>query len=187
MKSSLDALLNAIDVFVGRHAPAPPKTALQVIGGSAVVLGYGSTHATKDLDLVGPSGDDLLQKLHGALGKESDAPVRYGAYVDYVWSAFAHAPRGYEGRSRAVEGAWSNIEVWVLDAHDVIVTKLKRFSPIDRRDITWLCRSSGLLIERAKLQPLFEEAFYWDRDLKEDLQPRLDRVHALLRGESINL
>ena len=57
----------------------------------------------------------------------------------------ASVPESYEGRLRALyPGCWRHLRLFVLEAHDLALTKLERNFERDRSDVEHLARSGYL-------------------------------------------
>lgn len=142
--NDLDAILNE-------------KTDLHCMGGFALVQAYGLDRATADIDVlsVAPlsSGARLLQLA----GKESLLRNKHGIYLDVV--TVATAPENYLARVKPLyPGVWQNLHLFVLEAHDLALTKLERNFERDRADVAHLA-SAGYL------QPAILRARY-DKELR---------------------
>jgi hypothetical protein len=101
-------------------------------------------------------------------------------------------PGGFEQRCKLLRGNWKVLKVWLPEAHDLAVTKLKSFRPQDREDLQILC-DRGLL-KKIKLRESLESAFPFRSPKEEDAEDdpdnpdwgkalkNLKRVEAYLEG-----
>ena len=103
-----------------------------------------------------------------------------------VDEALPPMPWGYKKRATKVEGPWKVLRVYHLDPHDLIASKLRRFSAGDRTDIRLLCDLVDIDPER--LQEVLDDAYPFnlekDGDEFRDAAYRsLTIVQRYLRGE----
>jgi hypothetical protein len=162
----LASFLAALDKLVGAG-----RTTIYVSGGSAVLLGYGGQEDTKDFDVVDRGGHPL-ESLKPSAGRDSQVHRATGYFLDIVPPIFPLA-LGFRERTVLLETGLEHLEVRLLEAHDLIVSKLLRMHPKDRRDVETLTRhetfSSVTLVERYRAARE-ELKFYWpDRVEKADL------------------
>lgn len=104
---------------------------LVVIGGSALVLGYGGAAATNDIDTF----ESYLDAIKEAA---EQARTKTGLNIPIVNSGIAQLPNGYEDRLMRVLPHLKNLEVLVLDAYDLAVSKLVRGNEHDRQQLAQL-------------------------------------------------
>ena len=86
-------------------------------------------------------------------------------------------PRSYRRLSVELPGSWKVLRPRQLDAHDLAVTKLKRFHAGDREDLRILCDSGDLT--RAGLERALDSAYPFGMD--EDEDPGCKRTNENLR------
>ena len=153
--------LGAIDDELGRHAAAGETLELHLIGRSALVLGFGLRLMTKDVDVVEVAPAPLLDRAAEAFARGGEAHRRLGFYLEVVSSGLPPMPAGFAARCVAIDGPWRVIRPKRPEAHDLIVTKLKRFHAGDREDVRILCDSGEVaeptLRERFDLAHLFSD------------------------------
>ncbi len=112
---------------------------LYLSGGAAVLIAYAGTLATKDVDAIGRS-EGILRVLQEHAGKESDIHVDTGLYLDLVSPGLFLSEYGWRARAQPVAVAnLQRLRVYVLELHDLILSKLKRFNAKDQQDLEWLC------------------------------------------------
>jgi hypothetical protein len=74
-----------------------------------------------------------------------------------------------------------HIKLRVLEAHDLIISKLKRFAGKDRQDIRALCGRSEVRVET--LRSRYREArLLWDYDEREDMDRNFQTVEVEYLG-----
>jgi hypothetical protein len=177
------AFLGAVDAELVRHAAEGETLDLHLLGRSALILGYGVRLMTKDVDVVDVAGSRLLGIAVQVFGKGGPGQAGRGFYLETVSSGLPPLPIGYQGRCLAVPGPWRVIRPKRPEAHDLVVTKLRRFHAGDREDIRILCDGGGmsesLLRERFELAHAFS-----DRDDPQVVvaEANLDRVAEYLAG-----
>ena len=119
------------------------KTTLHCMGGFAVVQAYGLERATTDIDVIAVLPREMVSHLMGLAGKESALSAQHGTYLDVV--TVASAPESYESRLRPLyRGCFRHLHLFVLEAHDLALTKLERNFDRDRGDVEHLARSGYL-------------------------------------------
>jgi hypothetical protein len=131
------------------------RTELHCIGGFAIVQAYGLDRATADIDVLSVVPYSSGRRLLDLAGKESPLRIQHGIYLDVV--TVATAPDGYPGRMAPLyPGIWRNLQLFVLEAHDLALTKLERNFERDRADIAHLA-SAGYLHADVLRQRYFQE------------------------------
>ena len=130
-------------------------TALHCIGGFAVVHAYGLERATADIDILSAVPRTSGIRLMELAGKESPLRRKHKIYLDVV--TIATAPDGYASRLVPLySGCWKRLRLFVLEPHDLALTKLERNFERDRGDVEHLARS-GYLNEPTLRARYFDE------------------------------
>ncbi len=99
-KESILAYLGVLDrhlVETGRSTP------LYLSGGAAVVLAYGSTERTKDVDAFVARSNEVLDELQAWAGKNTAVAKREGYFFEVVPPIYPAAPGMFE-RAIPIEG-----------------------------------------------------------------------------------
>lgn len=117
----LDALDEALDV--------PAR--LVVIGGSALVLGFGGTAATSDIDTYESRPERIEEAAKAARAKT-------GLAIPIKDSTIAQLPHGFDERLTRVLPHLKKLEIHVLDRHDLAASKLIRGNEHDRQQLSQL-------------------------------------------------
>ena len=153
---------------IDAQAPRTRKTLLYVGGGAALLLAYEGQLATEDVDVIGVK-EQLLKKLYQLAGKGSDIHRETGYYLDVVPPGKFPQEWGWKGRAKAdgLPGV-AHIEIRVLELHDLILSKLKRFAGKDQEDIKWLCDRPEFDIETLRARYRSARSAY-DYDEREKL------------------
>ena len=114
---------------------------LHCIGGFVVTIFYGSERETVDIDVL------MIQSICNSgepferAGKGSELHTKHGVYLDHVTVIEAY-PDEYASRLKEIyPGAFSNLRLWVPEAHDLALMKLGRNSEKDRDDVKYLARA----------------------------------------------
>jgi len=158
------------------------RVQLLIGGASALVLAYDGQLATRDLDVIGERTGVLLA-LSERMGSGSEAHRLTGYYLDVVppgW--FPNAP-GWRARAVPVPvPGLQHIELKVLEVHDLILSKLKRFGSGDRDDIRSLCDRAEFDVEILKERYQQARQLY-DRDEEEKLDENFRFVEIEFLGE----
>ena len=119
------------------------ETILHCMGGFAVVQAYGLARSTADIDVIAVLPYETTSQLVELAGTESALRVKHGIYLDVV--TVASVPESYESRLSALyPGCWRHLRLFVLEAHDLALTKLERNFERDRGDVEHLARSGSL-------------------------------------------
>src|SRR4051794_7453223 len=98
--------LRAIDAELIEHAGAGETVNLYLLGRSALILGYGLTLMTKDVDIVAVHGSRLQEIAEATFGKNTAGASRHGFYLESVSSGLPPLPIGYQARCVDVPGPW---------------------------------------------------------------------------------
>ena len=168
MNEQIRAFLDRLDEALGPFAKGGEHFDMFLLGRAALVLYYGFTLSTKDIDIVWMRNSELEQKAIELLGKESALAKTVGLYLDPVPQGLPPLPMGFRQRCTLIPGNWRVLKVWMLEVHDLAATKLKSFRPQDRQDLQSLC-DLGLLTE-AKLYESLDAAFPFRSPKKEDAE-----------------
>lgn len=170
---NLLVLLQKLD----EHLAGEDRTELLVGGAGALLLAYDGQLATGDVDFIGERTGVLLE-LSELAAKNSEIHRLTDYYVDIVppgW--FPNAP-GWLGRAVEVHVAGlTHIDLRVLEIHDLILSKLKRFGSGDREDIRSLCDRPELDVDT--LRKRYEQARQpYDHDEREQLDKNFQLVEV---------
>jgi hypothetical protein len=118
---------------------------LHCIGGFAIVHAYGLSRATADIDVLAVTPYPSIGRLLDLAGKESPLRQKHGVYLDLV--TIATPPEDYAARIVPLfPGFWRKISLFVLEAHDLALTKLERNFERDRADVAHLARTGYLKV-----------------------------------------
>ncbi|MFN7919487.1 MAG: DUF6036 family nucleotidyltransferase [Bryobacteraceae bacterium] len=99
--------------------------------------------ATADIDVLTVAPHSTSSRLVELAGKESALRRRHGVYLDVV--TVATAPEDYEARASPLyPDEWAKLCLFVLEPHDLALTKLEHNFELDRSDVEYLARSGYL-------------------------------------------
>jgi hypothetical protein len=189
--SQIVQFLEAIDTELARHAKEGERLDLQLIGRSALIVRYGLTLATKDVDMVSRTDSPELEaKAIELFGAGTANAARWGLYLEPVPPGLPPVPAGTGRRSMELPGDWKVLRPRIPEPHDLAVTKLKRFHAGDREDLRILCDSGELT--REGLERALGNAYQFGMDEEEDPEHKrvndsLRKVIAYLEGRSRTL
>ena len=186
-QNQLLQFLQALDAALAKEASPGQRLDLYLIGRSALIARYHLTLATKDVDIVARMGPEELE--HKALqlsGEGTPLAARWGMYLQGVPQGLPPIPQGYCQRCQEIPGDWKVLRPKQPEAHDLAVTKLKRFHAGDREDLQIMCDAGDL--SAAGLHHALDLAFYFSLDDDEDPSRKraygnLDKVIAYLEGK----
>jgi hypothetical protein len=132
------------------HLPEPAD--LHCIGGFAVSQHYGLGRETADLDVLTIVPRQLAESVTNHAGRGSLLHKKYRVCLDYV--GVVNYPDDYETRLQRAFPHWQKLRLWVLEPHDLALTKLERSVERDVRDVMFLAQAG--LINRETLLTRFE-------------------------------
>ena len=190
-KSEIIRFLEAIDAELAKHAREGERLDLHLLGRSAMIVRYGLSLATRDVDLVTRGEMPELQARAFALfGKGTPHANQWGLYLEGVPEGLPPVPGSYRKLSMELPGDWKVLRPKQLDPHDLAVTKLRRFHAGDREDLRILCDSGDLT--REGLERALTSAYPWGMDEEEDpgckrVNEHFRKVLDYLEGRSRNL
>jgi hypothetical protein len=158
--------LHAIDEELVPHALEGETLDFCLLGRSALILGFGLSLMTKDVDVVDADNLKLQRKAEELFGKGSPGAARWGFYLETVSSGFPPLPGSYRARSVEIPGSWKVLRPRHLEIHHLAASKLKRFHAKDREDLRILCDTGRMTSEG--LRGALESAFAFSADEEED-------------------
>ena len=132
-----DAFLREVD----RLPPGPVE--LHCTGGFVLHARYGLERPTKDVDYIEAVPDRMVSVLQSIAGPESKLAEKHHLYLDCV--TISEPPDDY--KERLVEmfpQRFSNLRIYALDVHDLVLAKLTRNSPVDLEDVKFLASEGHL-------------------------------------------
>ncbi|MBI3982063.1 MAG: hypothetical protein HY337_04070 [Gemmatimonadetes bacterium] len=137
--------------ILGQHPEAPEPVRLSM-----------------EVDVDPKNRPELVDRIDGALGEGSQFHQTHGFYVHGVSIETAVLPRGWKGRTKAVQNPnTGGATGFCLEAHDLAVSKLAAFREKDREFVRLLLRE-GLLNPNRLVRLI-------------NLLPRPDEQRAMLR------
>jgi Nucleotidyltransferase of unknown function (DUF6036) len=176
--SQIVQFLEAIDAELVDHAGAGERLEFFLIGRAALILRYGLSLATKDVDMVSRMGSlELERKALELFGKGTSNAMKWGLYLESVPAPIPPVPGSYRRLSIALPGNWKVLKPKLPDPNDLAVTKLKRFHAGDREDLRILCDSGDL--RREDLERALASAHPFGMDEEED--PGCKRINESFR------
>lgn len=186
MIDRIEAFLTDLDQSLASQAPGDVLD-LYHIGRSALVWHYGYTATTNDFDFLRPEGNRELTDLALRLfGKGTPKALEHGLYLEVVEPGWPPMPAGYKKRATQIQGSWKVLRVYRLEEHDLVASKLRRFSTRDRADIRLLC--DLVAIDPERLEQVLEEAYPFNMEkdgdeFRDSAFRNLRVVQRYLRGE----
>ena len=135
-----------IKFFKALDAKLDKPYKLTAVGGSAMVIGYGSTRATTDFD-------SLEQGFKGLQDRFKEASKETGVNLDLdTPGGFILLPENYEDRLDSPDLQLKNLTIRYLEKHDLALSKIRRYNGADLDDILWLHQNhildSEILVHR---------------------------------------
>ena len=166
-KTPRDAVLSFLK-SLEEHLDPNREVELFIGGGAAILLAYDGTLATVDVDFIGVKSG-LLLEMSELLGKGSEFHRQTKLYFDVIPPGLFPAEMGWRGRAIWVDlPELQCIRLRVLEIHDLIISKLKRFADKDRQDIRTLCNRPD--VDVRTLRDRYREArVLRDHDEREEM------------------
>jgi hypothetical protein len=113
--------------------------ALHCLGGFAINLGYGLSRPTADIDVCEVAPSNAKAEVIALAGEGSPLHKKYRLYLQIV--TVATLPYNHEERLKEVlKGSFRKLQLLVLEAHDLALSKLGRNSDVDIEDVKYLAR-----------------------------------------------
>ncbi len=132
----------------------PSKPTLCLIGSTALMLRAQYERGTKDSDILETAELDheTRQQLLALGGRNSKIADRWRLYLEVVPPGLPFLPQAPRWHPVEIEGAPDTLRFKALDVVDVVVSKLARFNPNDRSDVSAMVERDlvphGLFLER---------------------------------------
>jgi hypothetical protein len=156
---------------IGSRLHTPTR---MMIGGSiALILSGLLARATEDIDVV----DEVPRELRGQHALLQDLRKRYGLLVTHFQSHYL--PSGWEKRVHYLD-TFGGLGVYLVDAHDIFLSKLFSARPKDLDDLRTLvtCLDKHAIVERLQAAAASLLA-------AEDLRKRAQQNWYILFGEDL--
>src|SRR5665647_3450251 len=125
------AFLQAVD----RHLTL--RVRVEIIGGSAAALAHGASSTTCDLDTLNAINKALLEAV-------ARANEETGFQIPVSQATVADVPYNYEDRLERQLPDLKHLEVWVLEKHDLVLSKTVRCYEHDLQQILEIHQSVEL-------------------------------------------
>jgi Nucleotidyltransferase of unknown function (DUF6036) len=132
---------------------------LHCVGGFAIVAAYGLPRSTNDLDYFTLIPFNRVQDLERIAGHGSALARKHKVQVHLA--AIASVPEDYERRmTELFPQRFKHLRLFVLDAYDLVLSKLSRNVERDREDVAHLartCHLDGMILRDryvAELRPI---------------------------------
>lgn len=113
---------------------------MEMIGGSAAALAYGASSTTCDLDMF----NAINRELQKAVARATEET---GFQIPVSHATVADVPYNYEDRLKRQLPKLKHLEVWVLEKHDLVLSKTVRCYEHDLQQIVEIHQSVGLSLE----------------------------------------
>ncbi len=130
---------------------------LHCIGGFAITMQYGLSRATSDIDVLTAIPRKELAVLQDLAGQGSELHRRFKVYLQPV--TIVMYPEDYEKRLIRMWPRFelANLRLFVLEPHDLALTKLERNGDVDRQDV--LALAGAGLIDADTLRNRYEREY----------------------------
>src|SRR5689334_16949472 len=101
MDERLQRFLTALDDELAQTARSSEHLGLYVIGCAALVLGYGYTRQTADVDVYRDGNRELLEQAEKEFGRGTANAATFGYYLETVGTDLK-CPEGFKSRSKSI-------------------------------------------------------------------------------------
>jgi len=121
----------------------PLRVQLHCLGGFVLAVRHRLPRTTSDVDDIEVVPRDAMETLQRIAGRTSPLARKHRLYFQHV--GVASLPESYVERlTELLPGAFDNLRMLALEAHDLVLSKLARNHPVDREDIAYLARTVPL-------------------------------------------
>jgi hypothetical protein len=121
----------------------PLRVQLHCLGGFVLAVRHRLPRTTSDVDYIEVVPRDAMETLQRIAGRTSPLARKHRLYFQHV--GVASLPESYVERlTELLPGAFDNLRMLALEAHDLVLSKLARNHPVDREDIAYLARTVPL-------------------------------------------
>ena len=145
---------------------------LHCIGGFVAEVVYGVPRTTNDLDyLSAETPPDSVALVENIAGIQSALRREYDLYFEAV--GITHYPENYEERLRQLDLGHTHLQLLVLEAYDLLLSKLTGNRDKDREDVQSIARSQELQYGVLKERYVEEMRAYLAEPEKHDLTIQL--------------
>lgn len=145
---------------------------LHCLGGFVLSALYELPRPTGDVDYVAAMPPSAVTDLESIAGQGSALHKKHGLYFQYV--TVADVPEDYAVRlSELFPGEFARLRLFALDAHDLVLAKLVRNSPVDLGDAKFLAKTGRLDEGVLKLRYEKELRPYLANETRHDLTLKL--------------
>ena len=142
------------------------------LGGFAVTLYYGLDRPTGDIDVCEIVPREALRQVLALAGENSELHQRYGVHLQIA--RVSQLPNDYEERVLEVfPSAFERLRLFVLEAHDLALSKIERNADLDIEDVKHLGRAVPLDLNVLATRYRDELRPYLGRPEREDLTLKL--------------
>ena len=114
---------------------------MHCIGGFVVTMQFGISRTTSDIDILPTISHDSLSRLQQVAGPGSELHRRFKLSIQPV--GVVTYPENYSSRLIRMWPKFrlNNLQLYALEAHDLVLTKLERNQDVDRQDIQSLAKA----------------------------------------------
>jgi len=113
-------------------------------GGFAIDYLYGLPRSTSDADVIGMVIRPHYNHLIKLAGEGSALHKKFGVYLDPV-GTLAVVPDTYDERLIEITPpSFNYLRLYVMEAHDIVLSKLGRNAPHDIEDVKYLAKAAKL-------------------------------------------
>ena len=105
---------------------------------------FGLPRTTADVDVISGVVGSHHKMLLALAGRNSQLHKKHRVYLDLVGTV-AVVPDDYESRLIEITpSTFSHLKLFVMEPHDVVLSKISRDAPQDRADVTYLAKTANL-------------------------------------------
>ncbi len=119
------------------------EVSFHCFGGFAITLLYDLPRETSDIDIMATVVKSEYESLLKTAAEGSSLHKKHKVYLDLV-GAIANVPDDYEGRLIKIDSPFAKIRLFVMEPHDIVLSKLGRNAPKDIQDVKYLANVADL-------------------------------------------
>lgn len=119
------------------------EVSLCCAGGFALVALYGIPRYTGDLDYINVTPRQAATELEEIAGRNSALARRYGLSLQAI-GGIVDLPENYDSRVQELNLGLKRLDLQILEAYDLLLSKLCRNSPKDQEDAKYVIQKLKL-------------------------------------------
>lgn len=148
------------------------EVSFHCLGGFAITMLYDLPRETSDVDIMAVAVKADYDRLTKTAGKESLLHNKHKVYLDLV-GAVANVPDDYEDRLIKIDSPLKKIQLYVMEPHDIVLSKLGRNAPKDVQDVMYLANVGHLNTDLLEAR--------YEKELRHNMIGPIERADGTIR------